>query len=367
MNKTIFCQFALCATLLVFSGVSCSKQGSSASDGNASFTVSQIAVCPPELLEEETKTEGGGVNYRIYWNIGDKLALVNVSQGNRIDTYTSLTRVENKNGSGQFEADAVYSYNPTDVVFAVYPYEAITHIGSDANGYKVTVQMMDNLDYVSLSNSPMFSRNDIEVSPMLLASALQSSGAQYPGIDMKRMIGMVRILSHVSDAEISRQRVNTLVFSAKGCSGTADVVFASVEAGATPSITPNSGSSDEFTVNLPNHPTVGSTSSLVEFLPVFPSKMSEGGDLKGLTIKYYTDTHEIGFHRALSSYTLVSNGVMALNIFEGTYDKVESGKDAVGDLKWWYSLKAGGEQRPGGFSGEADTQFGNTAGRFEVR
>ena len=95
--------------------------------------------------------------------------------------------------------------------------------------------------------------------------------------------------------------------------------------------------------------------------------MSEGGELKGLTIKYYTDTHEIGFHRALASYTLVSNNVMALNIFEGTYDKVESGKDAVGDLKWWYSLKAGGEQRPGGFSGEADTQFGNTAGRFEVR
>ena len=362
MNQFLLSLSAIGAVLLSFSVTSCLKQ----TNGEASFIVSQIEVRRPELSEEETKAEGGAVNYKMYWNIGDKLALVNVSQGNRIDTYTSLTRVENKGGAGQFEADAVYSYNPTDIVFTVYPYEAITHVGSDASGYKVTVQMMDNLDYVSRSNSPMFSRNDIEVSPMLLASALQSSGAKYPGIDMKRMIGMVRVLSHVSASEIGRQHVNTLVFCAKGCSGTADVMFSAVEAGASPSIVPNSGSGDEFTVNLPNHPTVGSTTPMVEFLPVFPIRLMENGELPGFTLKYYTDTHEIGFHRSMNN-TLGSNGVFALNIFEGTYDKVESGKDAVGDLKWWYSLKAGGEQRPGGFSGEADTQFGNTAGRFEVR
>jgi len=363
MNKTAFITMALGAVLLVLSGVSCSKGSAPVSDGDSSFTVSQITVCPPVLTEDETKAEGGAVIYRVYWNIGDKLAIVNVSQGNRIDTYTSLTRVENTNGSGQFQADAVYSYDPGDVVFAVYPYEAITNISNGATGYKVTVQMTDYIDYYSRSNSPMFSKNDIEVSRMLDASSLKTSGSQYPGITMNRMIGMVRLLSHVSDSEVSRQRVNSVKFGVKGAFGQADVVFSGMEVGASPSITANSGSADEITINLPNHPTVGTGSALLEFLPLFPARLIEDGDLTGYTLRYYTDTHEVGFHRTMSN-TLGSNQVMAMNIFEGAYTRVKSSKEAVGDYKWWYILKTGGESWSGGFGGEGETHYGSSPGGF---
>jgi len=351
--------FLLCMIALLFIGVSCSRDGTTVPESSVTKP-SFVAYYPPVEMDG-VKSEAGEVQYRMYWNVGDVMAIVNVSQGGRVDTYTSIARVHDDDGAGKFVADASYSYNPDDLLFAVYPNEAIEGIDVAGSSCKITVSLADNQSYISKTDSPMFARNDIQVSPMFAASSLLTSGSKYPGIVMKRMTGMIRILSHVSDAQISSEAISTVSLCAKGIAGSADITFSGKSVGATPSMVQNGGTAQMLTVNLPNMPKVGSTAPIAEFIPVFPFWLGKDSTRDGFSIIYTTTNYNIGFHREVSS-NLRSNNVLAMSLFEGAYTRVFSQEEAVGDTKWWYTTKGGGICRPGEF--EADGEMGSSAGRF---
>lgn len=353
----------LCVSILALLGMSCVKDSSPAPDNAHSFIVPGfVAQYPAIVLDDNTKSEAGEVLYQMFWNVGDVMALVNVTQGGRVDTYTSTARVVDDDGAGTFIADAEYTYNPDDIVFAVYPYDAVTNIDVSGSVYTLSVRLTDNLSYTSKSNSPMFAKNDIQVSPLLQASSLLTSGDKYPGIEMRRMMGMIRILSHVSDETLSAEAVSSVSVCAKGIAGEADIAFSGRFYGATPSIIMNGGTSRIMTVNLPNTPKMASTTPLAEFIPVFPVWLGVDGTRDGFDVVYNTANYRVGFHREVN-YNVRSNNVLAMNIFEGAYQQVMSDEEAIGDSKWWYVLKGGGMDRAGGFSGDG-SEMGSTAGGF---
>ncbi len=340
------------------------------------FVLSSIvAKYPPLELDSDTKTEAGEIVYKMYWNVGDELAIVNVTQGYRVDKYISQSRVRNFEGAGQFLAADSYTYSPSDIVFVVYPYAAISIVDDGgvkrlANN-KLTVTLADNLSYTSKSNSPMFSRNEIQVSDLLSASSLRPfvEEAGSLGIDLKRLVGMVRIISHVSSEDISSLRVNSLTFCAKGIFGTQDVTFSGSSVGSTPSLVRSGGGDlNSFTVNLPNRPTAASASALAEFVPVFPIWVGRDSEPDGFTLIYDTDDRQIGFHREANGYW-GSNAVIALNLFEGSYTRVATRSLAVGDFRWWSALKDSnpfnGEITPGVY--REGVLPGSGAGQYEDR
>ena len=170
---------------------------------------------------------------------------------------------------------------------------------------------------------------------------------------------MIRVLSHVSHSDITAEHVNSVTIAIKGVAGEADVTFSGKTVGSTPSMSLNSGTNDTFTVNLTKRPAVGSSTTIAEFIPVFPSSLKKDGDLTGFSVIYNTDTYEIGFHREVST-NLNSNGVLAFNIFEGAYTQVISREQAVGDLSWWYAPK----EHAGHYVGDGASMGGNDAGQF---
>lgn len=348
--------------ILVLIGVSCTQEAPVKSDDAPFVLPGFVAQYPVVVLDNDTKSEAGEVQYRMYWNVGDVMAIVNVSQGGRVDTYTSTARVRNVDGAGRFAADAEYTYNPDDIVFAIYPYEAVNDIDLDGSVYTVSVHLTDNQSYTSKSNSPMFAKNDIQVSPLLQASSLLTYGEKSPGIDLQRMTGMIRILSHVSDHTLSSEAVSSVSVCAVGIAGNTDIKFSGKSVGATPSIVLNSGSERSLTINLSNTPKMASTTPLAEFIPVFPVWIGVDATRSGFDIVYNTTNYRVGFHREVN-YNVRSNNVLAMNIFEGVYEKVTSDEDALGDSKWWYTLKAGGMNSSGSFGSEG-SELGSTAGGF---
>lgn len=353
----------LCVGVLALLGVSCVKNETVGQNHDNSFVLSSfVADYPVPSLGEDTKSEAASLIYRVYWNVGDRIAVINVSQGNRVDTYTSVARVEDTGGAGRFDADGVYSYNADDIVFAVYPYNAFTDISTSGDKYKLTVELLDNLTYTNKSDSPMFERNNIQVSNLYRASDLQLSGDKRPGIVLNRMTSMVRILSHISTETLNKERVSAISVLAKGLAGSADVVFSGKAAGATPSIQLNSGSEDRMNVTLGNNLLMASTTPIAEFIPVFPIWLGSDATRDGLDILFTTEQYYVDFHREMNT-NLTSNGVLAMNIFEGAYTHVFSEKEAVGDYKWWYTFKKGGMNSSGSFEGYG-TEMGSTAGGF---
>ncbi len=342
----------MCVMVALFGAASCTVGNYDRMEDE--FVLSSFVANYPQLeLDAETKTEAGEVVYKTYWNVGDEMAIVNVTQGYRVDKYISQKRVRNFEGAGEFLAAGTYTYNPSDIVFVAYPYAAISIVDDGgvkrlANN-KLTVTMADNLSYTSKSNSPMFSRNEIQVSKLLSASTLRSYGdeAGSPGVDLTRLVGMVRIISHLSSEDIRSLRVNSLTFYAKGIFGTQDVTFSGTKVGSTPSLVRNGGGDlNSFTINLPSRPTAASTTPLAEFVPVFPIWVGRDSNHDGFTLIYDTDEVQIGFHREANGYW-GSNAVIALNIFEGAYTRVEKRSQAVGDFRWWSALKD-----PNAFNGE---------------
>ena len=193
----------LCLMVALFGAASCTVGNYERTEDE--FVLSSFVANYPSLeLDADTKTEAGEIVYKMYWNVGDELAIVNVTQGYRVDKYISQSRIRNFEGAGQFLAADSYTYSPSDIVFVVYPYAAISIVDDGgvkrlANN-KLTVTLEDNLSYTSKSNSPMFSRNEIQVSKLLSASSLRSYGDEVgsPGVDLTRLVGMVRIISHLS-------------------------------------------------------------------------------------------------------------------------------------------------------------------------
>ncbi len=314
------------------------------------FILSSIVANYPSLeLNADTKSEAGEIVYKTYWNAGDEMAIVNVTQGYRVDKFISQSRIRNFEGSGVFVASGSYTYSPSDIVYAVYPYSAISLVNDGgvmrlANN-KLTVSIADNLSYTSVSNSPLFSRNEIQVSRLLQASSLNSGGSL--GFDLTRLVAMVLVISHLSSEDIASLNVNSLTFCAKGIAGTQDVTFSGSKVGSTPSLVRSGGGDlDSFTINLPSRPKVASTSAIAQFVPVFPFWVGRDSDHDGFTLLYDTDDYQIGFHREANGYW-GSNAVISLNIFEGAYTRVEKRSQAVGDFRWWSALKD-----PNPFNGE---------------
>ena len=351
-----------CIVVLLVIGASCTRDAHVASASDA-FILPEILVEPPlSEPDDATKSEAGEVQYRIYWKAGDKIAIVNITQGNRIDSYTSTARTDENNGLAYFTADAQYSYNPTDLVFAAYPVEAIENISTSASPYKITMSLADNTTYYSKANSPMFSRNDIQVSALMLASQLQGSGDNLPSVKPSRMTGMVRVLSHVSNETLSPEPVSSITFVVKGCAGQADITFSGTTAGATPSVAANQGSEDQITVHLPNTPKIASAAAIIEFVPVFPIWVGRDDNRFGISFIFTTDLYKVAFHREANS-TVRSNNVTAFNIFEGSYTMITPETDFTADNQWWSNLKAGGMNSSGSFENSGD-EMGGTAGRF---
>ncbi len=334
-----------------------------------------LANYPPLELDADTKSEAGEVVYKMYWNVGDELAIVNVTQGYRVDKYISQSRVRNFEGAGQFLAAGTYTYSPTDIVFIAYPYAAISLVDDGgvkrlANN-KLTVTLADNLSYSSKSNSPVFARNEIQVSSLLSANSLRSYGdaAGSPGIDLTRLVAMLRVVSHLSSEDIASLSLNSLEFCAKGISGTQDVTFSGSTVGSTPSfVRSGGGDRNSLTVNLPNRPTAVSASAIVEFIPVFPIWVGRDSEHDGFSLIYDTDDRQMGFRREVNGYW-GSNAVIVLNIYEGTYTRVATRSLAVGDLRWWSALKDSnpfnGEITPGVY--QEGTLPGSSTGAYEDR
>ncbi len=330
----------LCVGLTLPGAVSCTREMRDSEEDT--FILSAfIAKYPVIELDEDTKSEAGGVIYNTYWNVGDEMALVNVTQGYRVDKYISQSRIINTQGAGQFVAEGTVTYNSNDIVYAVYPYAAISLVDDGsvkrlANN-KLTITLTDNLSYTSKSNSPMFSRNDIQVSSLIRASSMRANGSAdgYPGITMNRLTGMLRVLSHVSDEDLASIRINSVTLNASGIAGSQDVTFSGSNVGATPSFSSRGGGSlNSLTVNLTNRPTVASTATIAEFIPFFPIWMGRDDTHDGFSLVYNTDDYQLGFHREANGYWR-SNAVIALNIFEGSYTRVANRSLAVGDLLWW--------------------------------
>lgn len=358
IKTSIFTSFCLVAIIL--SSPSCTK-GVTDDAGDGSITISSITAFYPALeWDESTKSEAGEVQYKMYWSVGDRMAVINVSQGNRIDTYTSTARVSNTgSGEGTFSPDADYSYDPSDLLYAVYPASAITSVDNSGDVFKAKVHLTDNLSYTSKSDSPMFAQNDIQVSPVVQASSLVSSGSSYPGLPMKRMTGMIRILSHISDQNLNTEPVNTITVNAVGIAGTADIVFSGKTVGSTPSINVNQGDAQTMTVTLTNKPLVASAAAIAEFIPVFPIWLGKDSERPGFNVIYSTDNYVVGFHREWA-VNLRSNNVLAMNIFEGAYTRVRKQENASGDFKWWYAPK----EHAGNYVGDGASMGGNDAGQF---
>lgn len=345
--------------VLLLGGLSCSRErGPDIKD--ETITISQFCAQYTEIeVGDETKTEVGSVNYKDYWNIGDELAVVNVTQGYRVDKYQSTTRVINDSeGLGVFTAvDAPaggYTYESSDIIFVAYPYAAISKVDDGGvirlTDNKLTVTMTNNLSYTSKSNSPMFAQNDIQVTNLMNAGTLQSEQANVTGITFNRLVALIRVLSHVSTYPLNQEQVISLTVKAKKLSGTADVVFSGNTVGSTPSISPNSGTSDAFTVELPGRPKMGSTTTIAEFIPIFPIWMGNDATHNGYAVVYETDNYYVGFHRERDA-TFGGDSVLAWMIFEGTYSQVPSEASADGDFKWWYSPKTDADLEGGSQSG----------------
>ena len=346
--------------------ISCTRDVTDDS-GDRSFTIPSIVAYYPSLnLDEDTKSEAGEVQYKMYWNIGDVMAIINVSQGDRVDTYTSTARISNTStGEGRFTPDAEYSYNPSDLLYAVYPASAITSVDNSGDVFKVRVHLTDGLSYVSKSNSPMFAQNDIQVSPVVQASSLLASGEKYPGISMRRMTGMIRILSHISGQHgLNTEPVDAVSVCAKGIAGTAVIVFSGKTVGSTPSIDVNQGDAQSMTINLTNKPLMASTTPTAEFIPVFPIWLGKDAERPGFSVIYSTSNYTVGFHREWS-VNLRSNNVLAMNIFEGAYTQVEQEEYANGDYKWWYNIRTGDDESTSGSFDNGMGYGGSSPGGFQ--
>lgn len=349
------------AVVLMVSGA-CTREGASALNGEAFILPGIMVESPYTEPDDATKSVAGEVQYKLYWNAGDKIAIVNISQGNRIDTYTSTARTNENDGLASFKADAGYSYNPNDLVFAAYPVDAIENIATSVAPYKITMSLADNTSYYIKSNSPMFSRNDIQVSPLMNASQLQGSGNNLPSIKPSRMTAMLRVLSHISNETLSQEQVSALTVAVKGVAGQADIVFSGTSAGAKPSLAVNMGSEDQITVLLPNRPKMASAAAIVEFIPVFPIWFGRDNTRDGISFIFTTDLYKAAFHREADS-NVRSNNVTAFNIFEGSYTRIGSEDSFFADNQWWYTLKAGGMNSPGNFDSPGPN-IGSSAGGF---
>ena len=351
-----------CAVVLMVIGASCTRDVGVAPAGGV-FILPDIMVESPYTEQDDaTKSEAGEIQYRLYWNVGDKIAIVNISQGNRIDTYTSTARTNENDGLAHFKADAQYSYNPNDLVFAAYPVDAIENISTSGSPYKITMSLADNTSYYSKANSPMFSRNDIQVSALMLASQLQGSGDNLPSIKPNRMTGMLRVLSHVSNETLSSELVSSITVIVKGCAGQADITFSGTSAGATPSLAVSQGSQDQITVHLPNTPKMASAGAILEFVPVFPIWMGRDDSRFGISFIFTTGLYKAAFHREANS-NVRSNNVTAFNIFEGSYTQIGPADEFSSDNLWWYTFKTGGMNSSGNF-GYDGPEMGSTAGGF---
>ena len=364
----------LCVGLTLLGVISCTSEPCELE--TESFSLSHIVAQYPAIeLDDETKSEAGEVVYNTYWNVGDEMAVVNVTQGYRVDKYISQRRIKTIQGSGEFVAENSLTYYAGDIVYAVYPYAAISLVDDGgvkrlANN-KLTITLSDNLSYTSKSNSPMFSRNDIQVSSLLSASSLRPYGDSegYPGITMNRLTGMIRILSHLSSEELVSLSVNSVTVNATGIAGSQDVTFSSNNVGATPSFVRSGGGSiNSLTVILPGRPKVASTAAIAEFVPFFPIWVGRDDTHDGFSLIYDTDDYQLGFHREANGYW-GSNAVIALNIFEGSYTRVKTRSLAVGDLRWWAVLKDpnpfNGEITPGVY--QEGVLPGSGAGQYEDR
>ena len=354
--------WGISTVVLIVLGVACTRDATMNPADDAFILPGIMVESPCTEPDNATKSEAGEVQYRLYWNAGDKIAIVNISQGNRVDTYTSTARTNENDGLAHFTADAEYSYNPSDLVFAAYPVDAIENISTSEAPYKITMSLADNTSYYSKSNSPMFSRNDIQVSPLMQASQLQGSGSNLPSIKPNRMTAMLRVLSHISNETLSQERVSSITFIVKGVAGEADIVFSGTAAGATPSLAVNKGSKDQITVLLPNNPKMASAAAIVEFVPVFPIWVGRDDNRYGISFIYTTDQYNAGFHREANS-NIRSNNVTAFNLFEGSYTRIGSEDGFSADNQWWYVLKTGGMNSIGGF-GVDGGEMGSTAGGF---
>ncbi len=364
----------LCVGLTLMGAVSCTREMRDSEEDV--FTLPAFMAKYPVIeLNEDTKSEAGEVIYNTYWNVGDEMALVNVTQGYRVDKYISQSRIKTVEGAGQFVAEGSPTYNSSDIVYAVYPYAAISLVNDGgvmrlANN-KLTITLTDNLSYTSKANSPMFSKNDIQVSSLIAASSMRAQGAAegYPGITMNRLTGMLRVLSHVSSEDLAPLRINSVTLNATGIAGSQDVVFSGSSVGAKPSFASTGGGSlNSLTVNLTGRPTVASTATIVEFVPFFPIWMGRDTTHDGFSLIYNTDDYQLGFHREANGYWR-SNAVIALNIFEGSYTRVANRTLAVGDLLWWAALKTdhpfNGDITPGVY--REGVLPGSGAGQYEER
>lgn len=364
----------LCMGLALLGTVSCTEEPCAPDTDSFSLPVI-VAQYPSIDLPQDTKSEAGEVVYNTYWNVGDELAVVNVTQAYRVDKYVSRARIKTLPGTGEFEAVGNPTYRASDLVYAVYPYSAVSLIDDGgvtrlANN-KLTVSLTDNLSYTSKTNSPMFSQNDIQVSTLIRASTLRPAGDPegFPGITMTRLTGMIRILSHISSEELSALSINAVTLYATGIAGSQDVTFSSNKAGGRPSLVrAGGGSQRSITINLPGQPKVASTAAIAEFIPIFPIWVGKDDTHDGFTLIYDTDEVQIGFHREANGYW-GSNAVIALNLFEGSYTRAETRSSAVGDLRWWSARKDdnpfNGDISPGSY--QNGNLPGSGAGQYEER
>lgn len=356
------CSSFIFVAALMLAGVSCSREHGLDIGKEETFAISHFSACYPQItMEGDTKTEIGSVNYNDYWNIGDEVAIINVTQGYRVDKYQSISRVMGT-GTNSTTFSAVeapvggYTYSSSDIIFAAYPYAAISKVQEGGvtrlADNKLTVSLTDNLNYISRSDSPMFAQNDILVTTMMLAGTLQESQSSYTGILFKRLTAMICVISHISNSPLNTETVSSVTLKAKGLSGTADVLFSNgTNEGSEPSIALNSGTGNTFTVNTPGNPLMASTNPVADFISVFPFWMGKDGTRNGLTILYNTEHFYVGYHREVNS-NRTGNSVMTWNIFEGPYAMVGSEDEAIGDSKWWYVPKAGADLEGGSRSGE---------------
>ena len=313
------------AFLLLTGILSCSKNsGQEASPGPVLLSRVEAAFCDPQASGPETKNEVADFYYSVVWRTGDEIALVNVTQ-NRIDRYVYAGTDGGK--ENLFDAsDGPYSYNPSDEVYAVYPYDAVT-----LSGGALQVHLTDNATFTSQSNNDAFRKNDIQVSAKLDPAALAAEGSLIP---LQRVVTLLTVYSIMNDGGFTGRTVSDLSIQVAGCAGTAKIKF---NGDGQPYVEPNGGDASSLTVALANAPKLGNpTNPAASFIPLYPCSLAEG-----ITLRFGTTggTCTVGAYR-IPTITLGQNRYRNFTFYESGYTRVASQEAAIshGDLSWWAEL-----------------------------
>lgn len=308
--------------------------------------IQSIRACYTEIPEPDTKNNISNLRWTVGWNAGDAIAVVNLGTG-ATAKYMIQSSYVGKN-YGIF--DHVSGDAGDGELIAIYPFSAASW--EDGTLY---VTLDDDVVYnasgsYGVDEKPAFATNDIQISPKLSAADLSNELSFY------RVVSLISVTANVSLDEFRGETVSDAIISVGGAShiaGKAPVVFSGA---GVPSIARNSGSLSKVNVKLGANPKIYSSDYVVRFVPVLPY-----GTHNGIHFEFITPKYQLGFYRKINWNSPVNSNTY-FSLFPGGYTQVESRDDAVADSQWWYTLKAGGMDKAGGFG--ADGELGSSAGGF---